>query len=58
MEPGTHISAALSGATLSCGEMDEKCEFESVIVSRTAMLVASAFGISVSVEIRTVRSEV
>ena len=58
MKPGTHISAALSGVTLSCGEMDEKWEFGLVIVSRTAMLVASAFGISVFVEMRTVRSEV
>lgn len=58
MIPGTHISAALSGATLSCGEMDEKWEFELVSVSRTAMLMVSAFGISVFVEIRTVRSDV
>ena len=58
MNSEPHISAALSGAILSRKETDEKWECDLVSVSRTAMLMASAFGIRVFVEICTVRSEV
>ena len=57
MKPEPHISAALSGAILSRGKTDEKWECELVSVSRIALLMAPAFGISVFVEICTVRSE-
>ena len=43
---------------MSHEQMDEEWDSELVSVSRISTLVASAFGISVFVEIRTVRSEV
>ena len=58
MKPETNISPALSGATLSHGETEEKREHEIVRASRTPTSVVSAFGIAVFVEIRNVRSGV
>ena len=58
MNPKLHILATLSGAIPGEEETDEKWDIELVSISRTPMLLASAFGVGVFVEIHNVRGEV